>query len=566
MKKSHSFNWAGFIEKCSKNALFANSDFLKSKRFDGFLLYCLKTCLDFSVHVVLLQNTLLLVLASLSIQPQAFAFAGKAFELLHGLLGVDLYSQEKELIRGILAAFDKNFMQSTLPFSTAPDLALARRKKAELFFKGQQKLFKTNFETDFQPFTHSSDAERCLLCQEFLHLSSSNSGMLIGCQDSSFSDSFKGSAEAHVYADSIYVSSCGHSMHLGCFESLPIFCVFQKRAVRLCPLCRSFSTGVMLAISEECRHTTSTLESLSNTFGISTQERLQESFLYTLLYTSLGYGLPDFHRSHSFLSAFFSFIKHLCKFFPPVAQQNSLKTKVHCLFSKILASPLSEADLETCVHDSSTCRQACILVSIFNKQPCPSLDDACAMLQFLGLTAQAHFSSALVQENPRFLIPAALCYDLLLNEYNQKTCPNCQRRPAQPALCMLCGSVVCARSSCCQGEMGECNMHMKKYPFTCKLVRCSPSIGVFLMLHKCLILFLSDGFGYFGNAPYVTKHHEFDAALKYRFRSRCRSGMPLYHSDSLRRKLLNDIVFHRFLNNFLAEAHSMNYEMNWLEY
>lgn len=566
MKKSHSFDWAEFVRRHAKQAFFSSPAFLESKRFDGFLLHCLKACLDFSAHVVLLQNTLFLVLASLSGQPQTSAFAGKAFELLHGLLGIDLYSQEKEFIKGILAAFDKQFMQGILPLSPAPDLALARRKKAELFFKGQQKLFNTNSEADSQPFRHSPDAERCLLCQEFLHLSSSNSGMLIGCQDSSLLGLLKIPTEACAYADGVYVSSCGHSMHLHCFESLPVFCVFQRRAARLCPLCRSFATGVMLATSEEGQHATLALESLSTTFGISTQEGLQESFLYTLFCTSLGYGLADFHRSYSFLAALFSFIRHLRKRFPPTAHRDFSTDSVRCLLAKILVSPLSEADLEACAHDASTCRQACILVSIFNKQPYPNLDDARAMLRFLGLATEAPLSSALAQERPPLVIPTAPCYDLVLNEYNQRVCPNCQRRPIQPALCMFCGSVVCARSSCCQDETGECNMHMKRYSPTDRLARCSPSIGAFLMLHKCLLLFLGDGFGYLGNAPYLTKHHEFDAGLKYRFFLACRSGMPLYHSESLRKKLLNDIVFHRFMNNFLAETHSMSYEMNWREY
>ncbi|ORZ04470.1 hypothetical protein BCR42DRAFT_198005, partial [Absidia repens] len=66
-------------------------------------------------------------------------------------------------------------------------------------------------------------------------------------------------------------------------------------------------------------------------------------------------------------------------------------------------------------------------------------------------------------------LPARL--DQLLDDdhYMKRICPACKSVPDDPALCLFCGAVVCARSACCTveseddgyEELGECNTHMK---------------------------------------------------------------------------------------------------------
>lgn len=51
--------------------------------------------------------------------------------------------------------------------------------------------------------------------------------------------------------------------------------------------------------------------------------------------------------------------------------------------------------------------------------------------------------------------------DVLMDESTRKICPRCETVPTDPAVCLLCGTFVCAQSFCCsEGEEGECNLHM----------------------------------------------------------------------------------------------------------
>lgn len=47
------------------------------------------------------------------------------------------------------------------------------------------------------------------------------------------------------------------------------------------------------------------------------------------------------------------------------------------------------------------------------------------------------------------------------------TCMRCNTIPADPAICLICGTLVCHQSYCCRGtdwsQRGECNMHTREY-------------------------------------------------------------------------------------------------------
>ena len=83
-------------------------------------------------------------------------------------------------------------------------------------------------------------------------------------------------------------------------------------------------------------------------------------------------------------------------------------------------------------------------------------------------------------------------------------CCNCNGTPSKPALCLICGTIVCAESGCCsENSFGECNTHMRK---------CG-SVGVYLLLYSTMILLLQNGKGCFWGSIYVDEHGEIDKNL-----------------------------------------------------
>jgi E3 ubiquitin-protein ligase UBR1 len=53
--------------------------------------------------------------------------------------------------------------------------------------------------------------------------------------------------------------------------------------------------------------------------------------------------------------------------------------------------------------------------------------------------------------------------DQLLDESLKRVCKNCKTVPEHSAICLICGTFVCARRFCCtKGNKGECNTHMKQ--------------------------------------------------------------------------------------------------------
>ncbi|ORY96698.1 hypothetical protein BCR43DRAFT_492123 [Syncephalastrum racemosum] len=102
--------------------------------------------------------------------------------------------------------------------------------------------------------------------------------------------------------------------------------------------------------------------------------------------------------------------------------------------------------------------------------------------------------------------------DQLINESTRRICRRCGTVPSDPALCLLCGTFVCAQSFCCsEDEEGECNMHM---------LECGGEVGVYLLVKRCAVLVLHNENGWFMPAPYLDTHGEVDTGL--------RRGRPQY--------------------------------------
>ena len=71
-------------------------------------------------------------------------------------------------------------------------------------------------------------------------------------------------------------------------------------------------------------------------------------------------------------------------------------------------------------------------------------------------------------EYPSFyeLAPLPSRLDVLIHEIQSRRCPRCKSVPPEPAICLLCGDLVCYQSFCCMDTTqdeplhGECNTHM----------------------------------------------------------------------------------------------------------
>ncbi|KAJ3226348.1 hypothetical protein HK099_005056 [Clydaea vesicula] len=76
--------------------------------------------------------------------------------------------------------------------------------------------------------------------------------------------------------------------------------------------------------------------------------------------------------------------------------------------------------------------------------------------------------------------------DILFEESKKQICKRCLNIPQNPAVCLLCGLIVCHQSFCCQeGDDGECNLHCNSYGNGCLL-----------------------------DAPYLDSHGEVDIGLR----------------------------------------------------
>ncbi|CEP08232.1 hypothetical protein [Parasitella parasitica] len=96
--------------------------------------------------------------------------------------------------------------------------------------------------------------------------------------------------------------------------------------------------------------------------------------------------------------------------------------------------------------------------------------------------------------------------DQLLDESSKRVCKKCKTVPEHSAICLICGTFVCARRFCCtEGTKGECNTHMKI---------CGGEIGIYIMIKDCFLLLLHDNGGSIMNAPYLDSHGEADIFFK----------------------------------------------------
>nr|XP_006815804.1 PREDICTED: E3 ubiquitin-protein ligase UBR2-like [Saccoglossus kowalevskii] len=130
-------------------------------------------------------------------------------------------------------------------------------------------------------------------------------------------------------------------------------------------------------------------------------------------------------------------------------------------------------------------------------------------------------------------------------------CPRGDSRA--PALCLLCGSILCSQIYCCQNEvdgeiLGACMTHT----FTC-----AAGIGIFLRVRECQIMILSKNKGCFFTPPYLDDYGETDQGLK--------RGNPLHLCKERYRKLQKLWLLHGLPEEIAhqLESNKKLFDIDW---
>lgn len=134
--------------------------------------------------------------------------------------------------------------------------------------------------------------------------------------------------------------------------------------------------------------------------------------------------------------------------------------------------------------------------------------------QALALKRRSHATIPLEINHPAIFELVGLPYrlDVLFELSNKRSCKNCKTTPPDPALCLICGELLCMQAFCCSEDgLGECYRHAQI---------CGGDYGIFMRVKKCAVLFLHDSNGTFLPSPYLDLHGEVDINL--------RRGRPQY--------------------------------------
>ena len=135
-------------------------------------------------------------------------------------------------------------------------------------------------------------------------------------------------------------------------------------------------------------------------------------------------------------------------------------------------------------------------------------------------------------------------YSELINAVSNFSCPKSLSDDTRvPAMCLVCGAVLCSQSYCCQtmldgtNPVGACTYHADK---------CGAGVGLFLRVRECKLVLMAGSKGCFYVPPYVDRYGETDSGLK--------RGNPLRLCPELMGKLQR-----MWLNHGIAEeiAHRM---------
>ncbi|XP_030564536.1 E3 ubiquitin-protein ligase UBR1 isoform X1 [Drosophila novamexicana] len=142
------------------------------------------------------------------------------------------------------------------------------------------------------------------------------------------------------------------------------------------------------------------------------------------------------------------------------------------------------------------------------------LNERCAIKQATPGSSQAQSNTISIvpcqRPLPR-LVTLYEDYSDLINSVSDIFCPNNEREEMKtPTMCLICGTILCGQSYCCQPELGKtavgaCTHHAHD---------CGAEVGIFLRIRDCQVVYLGRGKGCFVQPPYLDEYGETDQGLR----------------------------------------------------
>ncbi|VVC34687.1 Zinc finger, UBR-type,Zinc finger, RING/FYVE/PHD-type,Zinc finger, RING-type [Cinara cedri] len=146
-----------------------------------------------------------------------------------------------------------------------------------------------------------------------------------------------------------------------------------------------------------------------------------------------------------------------------------------------------------------------------------------------GNNGRYDFSSFINWTGPRLLGLPNLYSDVFYSYYN-RPCIKCSSVPRQPAICLVCGTIVCSRSICCIENKPLCEgvQHSRG---------CGNGTGIFLDIRTCSVIVIRDKYYCFWGSLYLDEHGEDDFNIE--------RGIPLRLNTNRYKLLERQWLTHR---------------------
>ena len=129
-----------------------------------------------------------------------------------------------------------------------------------------------------------------------------------------------------------------------------------------------------------------------------------------------------------------------------------------------------------------------------------------------------------LRERARPLVTLPHRFTDLYKQLSACKCKVTHNAPEEPAICLVCGEVLCAGTACCKRDgIGALTRHVRT---------CGAGVGLFLLVNRTHTVLLRGPHAAYSISPYVDEHGEEDAGL--------RRGRPL-HLDAERMRTLEQL-------------------------
>lgn len=128
-------------------------------------------------------------------------------------------------------------------------------------------------------------------------------------------------------------------------------------------------------------------------------------------------------------------------------------------------------------------------------------------------------------------------YDAIFQFYYKRECSSCNSVPKDPSICLLCGTMVCLRESCCRSPSEESADRLEHEAVKHSLV-CNAGTAPFLAVNSATIIVIRGKRACVWGSIYLDSFGEEDKELK--------RGKPLFLSMERYHFLESQWLTHRF--------------------